>query len=114
MIVEDDDDLRSVFVNTVRSAGFDTREASDGLVALQIIEIEPPDLVLLDLGLPMLDGISVHDELLAHVETQDLPIVIVTGSAQNFGTRFRADCLLRKPVTPEHLVSTVRRCLRDK
>ena len=114
MIVEDDDDLRSVFVDTAKSGGFHTREASDGLVALQMIEIETPDLVLLDLGLSMLDGFSVHDELQAHVETRNLPILIVTGSAQDFGRRFRADCVLRKPVTPERLVETIRRCLCEK
>jgi len=113
LIVEDDDDLRSIFVDTVRSGGFTTREAPDGLVALQMIEIETPDLVLLDLGLPMLDGLSVHDELLAHAETQHLPILIVTASARDFGTHVRADCVLRKPVTPQQLIETIRRCLRD-
>jgi CheY-like chemotaxis protein len=59
----------------------------------------------------MLDGLSVHDELVAHAETRDVPIVVVTGSKQDLRERLETACVLRKPVMPDHLLHTVRQCL---
>ena len=111
LVVEDNDDLRQIFADSLKFSGFSVREASDGLEALHVIENTPPDLVVLDLVLPTLDGLSVRDEILAHVETRRIPIVIVTGSAEEFSHKLRGDCVLRKPVAPDTLVATVRNCL---
>ena len=112
LIVEDDDDLREVFARALSLAGFRVREAADGPAALRLIESYPPDLVLLDIGLPTLDGLSVRDEILAHAETRDMPIVIVTAGADRHAHRLRDDCVLRKPVTTDRLIATVRDCLK--
>ncbi len=111
LVVEDDIDLRHVFANALRFAGFVVREASDGLQALHMIEGNPPNLIVLDLYLPMLDGLSVRDEVRANKETRGTRILIVTGSPEDFGPRLRGDFVLRKPVTPDHLVAAVRHCL---
>ena len=111
LLVEDDDDLRQMFADALRFAGFNVRQAPDGLHALRILETESPDLIVLDLVLPGVDGLSVRDEILAHLETRHIPIVIVTGSADTFADRLRGDCVLRKPVMPDKLVETVRKCL---
>jgi DNA-binding response OmpR family regulator len=111
LVVEDDTDLRHVFANALRFAGFMVREASDGVQALHMIEGDPPNLIVLDLYLPMLDGLSVRDEVRAHEETRRTRILIVTGSPEDFGQRLRGDYVLRKPVTPDHLVAAVRACL---
>lgn len=113
LIVEDSDDLRELFVDTLRFSGFRVLEARDGVDALRIIENRPPDLVVLDLGLPTLDGLSVRDEILSHLNTRDIPIVVVTGSAQQFADKLRGDCVLQKPVAPAQLVATIRNCLRQ-
>jgi CheY-like chemotaxis protein len=104
LLVEDDDDLRQMFADALRFAGFKVQQASDGLEALRILENGSPDLIVLDLVLPGVDGLSVRDEILAHIETRDIPIVIVTGSAETFAHRLRGDCVLRKPVLPDKLV----------
>ena len=114
LIVEDDDDLREVFAKSLTLAGFRVREATDGPEALRAIESQPTDLVVLDIGLRTLDGLSVRDEILAHAETRDIPIVIVTADADRYAHRLRNDCVLRKPVTPDHLIATVRECLKGK
>jgi two-component system, OmpR family, response regulator MprA len=111
LVVEDDIDLRHIFSNALRFAGFVVREASDGVQALHMIEGDPPNLIVLDLYLPMLDGLSVRDEVRAHEATRRTRIVIVTGSPEDFGQRLSGDYVLRKPVTPEHLVAAVRQCL---
>ncbi len=114
LVVEDDEALRALNVETLSLAGYRVRHVADGIAALRLIEIAPPDLVVLDLWLPTLNGISVRDELLAHAETRHIPIVIVTAAAEKFSRLFRDDCVLRKPVTPEQLITTVRQCLSTK
>lgn len=111
LIVEDDGDLRHMFADALKFSGFSVQEAANGLEALRMIEDDPPDLVVLDVVLPVLDGLSVRDEILAHARTRDIPIVVVTGSVDEPGKKLRADCVLRKPVAPDTLVATVRKCL---
>ena len=108
LVVEDDHDLRYVFASALRCAGYLVQEAADGLQALHMIEGNPPQLIVLDLYLPRLDGLSVRDEVLAHEETRGIQIVVVTGSSEDFGERLSGDFVLRKPVTPDRLVAAVR------
>jgi CheY-like chemotaxis protein len=111
LIVEDDADLRRLFRTALSLAGYSVEEAGDGLEALQLVENQPPDLVVLDLILRSLDGMSVQQELAARTLTSRIPVVIVTGSDLDLSALSVA-CVLRKPVTPDDLVHTVQRCLR--
>lgn len=110
LVVEDDDDLRRIFRDSLKFSGFDVREAADGHDALQMIENAPPDVVVLDIRLPTLDGLSVRDELAANPRTKDIPVVVVTGAPVDL-RRLRGTKLLRKPVPPDDLVATVRASL---
>jgi len=110
LIVEDDADLRRLFRMSLIVAGYDVEEASDGIEALQLVENRTPDLVVLDLVLRVLDGLSVQQELAARAVTQHIPVVIVTGSTLEPGG-FNVARVLRKPVMPEELARTVSMCL---
>lgn len=110
LIVDDDADLRRLFRMTLTVAGYDVDEAGDGLDALQLIENRAPDLVVLDLVLRSLDGVSVQQELAARAHTRHIPIVIVTGSTLDTAGLDVA-CVLRKPVMPDDLIRTVAQCL---
>ena len=110
LIVEDDADLRRMFRNALILEGFDVEEAADGLDALRKVEQRTPALIILDLGLPMFDGVAVKSELAAQMLTQDIPVVIVTGRSGPLD-ELRAACVLRKPIGPDKLVQTVRECL---
>jgi two-component system alkaline phosphatase synthesis response regulator PhoP len=112
LIVEDNADLRRLFRTALSLSGYDVEEAGDGLEALQLIENRPPDLVVLDLILRSLDGMSVQQELAARTLTSRIPIVIVTGSDIDTDA-LRVACVLRKPVMPDDLVDTVKKCLRS-
>jgi DNA-binding response OmpR family regulator len=112
LIVEDDADLRRVWRLALQLEGFDIEEAGDGIMALRRLDNHPPDLVVLDLGLPALGGLSVQQEIAAHALTRAIPIVIVTGSVEDL-SHVDVSCVLRKPVGPEQVVATVRRCLRS-
>ena len=110
LIVEDDADLRRLFRMSLIVAGYDVEEAGDGVEALQLVENRTPDLVVLDLVLRALDGLSVQQELAARALTQHIPVVIVTGSTLEPGG-LNVACVLRKPVMPDELVQTVSMCL---
>jgi CheY-like chemotaxis protein len=110
LIVEDDHDLRHLFSSWLALAGFTVETATDGISALQRVDSSPPDLLLLDLGLPLLRGEHVANELAAQSHTRDIPVVVVTGEV--FSTPLAAAaCVLAKPVTAGQLVQTVQRCL---
>jgi len=111
LIVEDDADLRRMFRTALSLAGYDVEEAGDGIEALHLIENRPPDLVVLDLVLRSLDGMSVQQELASCAATRRIPIVIVTGSDLDTDGLDVA-CVLRKPVMPDELIRTVAQCLR--
>ena len=110
LIVEDDVDLRAMFRTVLQLSGFAVREAGDGYQALNLIEQQPPDLILIDLGLPRLDGLTVQAEVSAQALTRDIPIVIVTGEERDLSS-VKTACVLRKPVSSDQLLATVRRCL---
>ena len=92
--------------------GFEVLSACNGLEALTLVEQYPPDLVVLDLGLPIIDGFSVQQEMAAHETTRPVPIVVVTGLDVAPET-LPVPCVLRKPVTPDEIVSTVFQYLSD-
>jgi CheY-like chemotaxis protein len=110
LIVEDNAELRRMFRTVLSMAGYDVEEAGDGVEALQLLENRLPDLIVLDLVLRALDGVSVRQELAARAVTRNIPIVVVTGSTIDT-TSLDVACVLRKPVMPDDLVNTVRTCL---
>jgi DNA-binding response OmpR family regulator len=110
LIVEDDVDLRRMFRTALALAGFDVLEAGNGLDALRVIDAHPPAAVILDLGLPIVSGEAVRQEIAAHAHTRHVPVIVVTGQP---GTHDALDaaCLLRKPVSPDRLVHVVKSCI---
>lgn len=96
----------------LRLEGFDTVEAGDGIEALRVLEARTPDLVVLDLGLPILDGLSIQQELAAQAISRAIPVVIVTGSTDDL-THVNVNCILRKPFTIDELVRSIQRCMQS-
>jgi DNA-binding response OmpR family regulator len=112
LVVEDNTDLRRLFADILKMSGFNVLEASDGTHALQMVESVSPDLIVLDIGLPTLDGYSVREEIAANADTKDIPIVVVTGTDVNL-TRLKNVRILRKPIDLGELVVVVRLMLRS-
>ena len=110
LVVEDDADLRHIFRDAIRSAGFEVREAADGLAALRMVEFDAPDLIVLDVRLPALDGISVREEVASHADTRDIPVIIVSAFDVD-RHRVRRARIMRKPITPVELIDAVRGAL---
>ena len=79
LVVDDDIALRRLVIETLARDGGELREAADGLEALAMIAVRPPDVLVLDLAMPKLDGFGVLERLLDGVETRQLPVVVLTG-----------------------------------
>jgi CheY-like chemotaxis protein len=110
LIVEDDTELRHLFRTALSLGGYRVQEAGDGLEALKLLDSNPPDLVVLDLGLPLVSGHEVREEIAAQAHTRHIPIVVVTGSPVVPATLDVA-CVLYKPVSVDELLRTVTRCI---
>jgi two-component system, OmpR family, KDP operon response regulator KdpE len=110
LLVEDDTDLRRMFRMALAFAGFRVLEAGNGLHALRVADAETLDLVVLDLGLPIISGEVVRQELAIQTATRDLPVIVVTARSGPY-EGLDAKCILVKPVTSDRLVDAVRGCL---
>ncbi|BEP53179.1 response regulator [Variovorax sp. V118] len=113
VIVEDELDIASVVQDYLRHAGYDTEHFADGQSALERIVAAPPDLTLLDIMLPRLDGIEVLRRAREHTAH---PIIMLTARIEEvdrlLGLELGADDYVCKPFSPRELVARVRAVLR--
>lgn len=113
LVVDDEPMVREVVVAYLEREGFRVDEASDGAAALQQIDASQPDLVVLDVMLPELDGFSVLTELR---RTGDIPVILLTARTDEpdrvLGLELGADDYVVKPFSPRELVARVRSVLR--
>src|SRR4051794_32118139 len=116
LIVEDDPDIAELVARYLDKAGFATERVASGREALQGIAARPPDLLVLDLMLPHVDGLEVCRVLRANDTTAALPIIMLTARAEEseriVGLEIGADDYLAKPFSPNELVARVRALLR--
>jgi DNA-binding response OmpR family regulator len=116
LIVEDDPDIAELVARFLDKAGFITERANSGREALQSITGRPPDLVVLDLMLPQIDGLEVCRMIRSHESTDAIPIIMLTARAEEseriVGLELGADDYLAKPFSPNELVARVRALLR--
>lgn len=107
LLVEDDTSTREMYRTALRMAGFDLRVASTGLAALEQVDQELPDVIVLDLDLPFVSGVEIQDELSADSRTARIPVVVVTGT--DWRPHRPPSAVLTKPVSPERLADVIRR-----
>jgi DNA-binding response OmpR family regulator len=108
LVVEDDADIRNLLCRALRSAGYLTRSESDGRAALAAIRRDPPDLVLLDYGLPGMNGIDVCRALRGPTRSAGPPVVLISGHVRTVdierGLAAGADDYITKPFSPRRLI----------
>src|SRR5712691_1716000 len=113
LVVDDEPKIVQLARDYLLHAGFSVTTAYDGKAALASARSERPDLVVLDLGLPELDGLDVARTLRAE---SSVPIVILTGRSEEsdklVGLEIGADDYVTKPFSPRELVARVRAVLR--
>ena len=115
LAVDDDERIRRLAQMILQRAGYRVTTANDGREALDRIAQERPDLVLLDITMPHMDGIECLRRLRADPETARLPVILLTARAQDEdileGTRSGADQYLLKPFNPVEIVEIVKSTL---
>lgn len=113
LVVDDEATVREVVRRYLERDGFTVREAADGFEALDAIRVETPDLIVLDLMLPGIDGLSLTQHLR---QDKRIPIIMLTakGEANDRirGLDLGADDYIAKPFSPQEVVSRVRAVLR--
>ncbi|HEY3050183.1 MAG TPA: response regulator [Gaiellaceae bacterium] len=111
LIVDDESAIRLICRLNLESAGFETLEAEDGETALAVARAEQPDLVLLDIMLPGIDGWGVAEELAAAPETREIPVLFLSArsdrSDEARGHEVGALGYVTKPFDPEALTDRV-------
>jgi archaellum biogenesis ATPase FlaH/DNA-binding response OmpR family regulator len=117
LVVDDEWDIRELLVDTLLDAGLEVIEAGDGESALERAVHDHPDLVLLDVWMPGMDGFEVLGKLRANPQTQNLPVVILTAMPASEGEKAGLDMgvthYLNKPWEPGVVEATVRVALRE-
>ncbi len=114
LVVDDDKDMLRLLARKLGAAGFNVVFAQDGAQATRLARLEEPDLVLLDLGLPAGDGMTLLARLRNHAPTSTIPVVVVSGRGAEAGEQALAagaDAYFDKPPDPVQLEGTIRRLL---
>jgi len=116
LVVDDEVDISTVLSVTLRRAGFDVRTANDGIEAIEAIRREPPDLVILDVMMPRLDGFETLKRIREHGPTTHLPVIMLSAKTQLTdkirGFERGADDYVAKPFEPSEMLVRVQSLLK--
>ena len=118
LLIDDDQEVAKIVVRFLRSEGYDIQYATSGQAGLDIIERENPDLLLLDVSLPDINGFDICRHLRSDPRTEQLNILMLTGrgsvDARVAGLESGADDYLTKPFDPQELLARIQAQLRLK
>jgi DNA-binding response OmpR family regulator len=116
LVVEDDPDIVELILHYLRAEGFEAEALGDGREALERLREVPPDVLILDLQLPGLDGLALCAEIRRDRRTRALPVIMLTARGDEadrvVGLEVGADDYVVKPFSPKELVARVRALVR--
>ena len=117
LVVEDSVAQREMIIGLLQGSGLEVTVASDGVEALEFIQGHPPDLVVLDIVMPRMNGYEVCRRIKSDPATQNVPVVLCSSKGEEFdrywGMKQGADAYIAKPFQPTELVGTVKQLLRE-
>ena len=118
LVVEDYQDAREMYAAYLQFSGYDVAEATNGVEAIEKTQALLPDIVLMDLALPRMDGWEATRRLKSDERTRHIPIVALTGHAlaghAEGARQAGCDAFVTKPCLPDALVAEIRRLLDAK
>jgi len=117
LVVEDQEDNRRIIRDLLMSVGYELIEALDGAEGVRLAESERPDLILMDIQLPVLDGHEATRRIKQNPELRHIPVIVVTSYALS-GDDQKAmaagsDGYVAKPFSPRQLLATIRKFLPE-
>lgn len=116
LVVDDDDDIREIVTFKLRTAGYQTLAADNGYNALQLAEFYQPQMMVLDIAMPGMDGLTVCQQMQLHPVTADIPVLILSSRDQpgdiQLGFAVGVDDYMVKPFSPNDLVARVQWLMR--
>lgn len=116
LVVDDEEPIQELLRFNLEKEGYFVRVAKDGQEALQHVENDQPDLIVLDLMLPGMDGLEVCRKLRANPKFQQIPIIMLTAKGEEFdkvlGLELGADDYMTKPFSPRELLARIKARLR--
>jgi two-component system, cell cycle response regulator DivK len=115
LVVEDQEDNRQILRDLLSSAGYEMTEARDGEAGVNAAKEQHPDLILMDIQLPLMDGHEATRRIKADPELKNIPIIVVTSYAlSGDNSKARAagcDAYITKPYSPRQLLAKIREFL---
>ncbi len=119
LCVEDDQEMIDLIRLILGRRGFEVQGASGGTEGLRMVREYLPDLVLLDLMMPDMDGWEVYQQMKADEKTRDIPVIVVTARAQNIDRVLgmhiaKVDDYITKPFSPQELLNSVEKVLSNR
>lgn len=115
LVADDEDDVRDLVVYRLSRSGYDVVEALDGEEAFRLATEQTPDLIVLDVMMPRVDGYELTRRLRAEPATSRVPVILLTARTQendvSQGFEAGADDYLKKPFNPDELLARVRAVL---
>jgi CheY-like chemotaxis protein len=111
LIVDDEEPVRSFVAELLADDGYQVRLAMHGGQALDVVDKEPPDLVLSDVMMPVLNGKELCQRLKARDDTRHIPVILMTSAGQKAVDGAGADAFIAKPFDLDDLEALVRRWL---
>ncbi|MDP2975421.1 MAG: response regulator [Anaerolineales bacterium] len=119
LCIEDEAEMIDLIRLILGRRGFEVKGANGGLEGLEMIRKEKPDLVLLDLMMPDMDGWEVYQQMKADEATRDIPVIVVTAKAQSIDKVLglhiaKVDDYIAKPFSPQELLASIDNVLGKK
>jgi len=119
LCVEDEPEMVDLIQLILQRKGYKVHGASGGVEGIRLVKELHPDLVLLDLMMPDMDGWEVYQQMKAEASLRDIPVIIVTAKAQNIDKVLglhiaKVDDYIAKPFSPQELMDSVDKVLNQK
>jgi DNA-binding response OmpR family regulator len=119
LCVEDEPEMIDLMRLILGRRGFEVKGANGGVEGLKMVRDEMPDLVLLDLMMPDMDGWEVYQQMKADEKTKNIPVIVVTAKAQSIDKVLglhiaKVDDYITKPFSPQDLMNSVEKVLKSK
>ena len=115
LLVEDNDDNRTIYATILGHYGYKVVQAPNGLAGVNMADTHRPDLIIMDISLPVMDGLEATRRIRANPNTSGIPVLAVTAHALDSDRErvINAGCnnYLAKPVEPRHLLEQVERMI---